>query len=195
MTHKENWLEKRFDFDFPVSRYDQFLRFLRETPSRLEALVGPLERDILVRRDGDSWSIQENVGHFLTVESLFLGRLEDYQNDADTLRPADFSDNRTDKELYNDKDLGWILAEFRRQRGLYISRLDALSPEDFGKVSLHPRLNQPMRLCDTLLFHMEHDRHHLLRIEELIEKWGRLDKNPHAQGDLMCDHEIGLSLY
>jgi hypothetical protein len=44
-------------------------------------------------------------------------------------------------------------------------------PEDFDKAILHPRLNKPMRLCDMLLFHMEHDRHHLTRIAELKELW------------------------
>ncbi len=171
MTHQENWLEKNFDFDFPSSRYIEFLAFLRQTPTRLENLVESLPPDVLIRRDGDSWSIQENVGHFLTVESLFTGRLDDYQNNAETLRPARFEDNPTDKADFNTKDIQWILREFRAQREAYMQRLDALRPEDFGKVSLHPRLQKPMRLCDTLLFQVEHDRHHLLRIEELKAKY------------------------
>ena len=34
MSHKENWLEKQFDFDFPASKYVEFLQFLRETPAK-----------------------------------------------------------------------------------------------------------------------------------------------------------------
>jgi len=171
MSHKENWLEKQFDFNFPASKYVEFLQFLRETPAKIGALVGFLPKEMLIRRDGDSWSIQENVGHFLTAESLFLGRLDDYENDAPVLQPARFEDNPTDKANFNEKEIQWILDQFREQRGIYISKLDALRPEDFEKGILHPRLNKPMRLCDMLFFHAQHDGHHLTRIAELKELW------------------------
>ena len=171
MSHKEDWLEKQFDFDFPVERYKEFLRSLSGTPEKLRTLVKGLARETLVRRDGDSWSIQENVGHFLTVESLFLGRLDDYQNDARVLRPARFGDNPTDKANFNQQVLRMIMDEFQKQRNLYLRRLDALDPEDFGKAITHPRLKVPMRLCDMLAFHVAHDQHHLERIAELKELW------------------------
>jgi len=171
MSHKENWLEKQFDFDFPVSKYVEFLQFLHETPNKIGTLVKDLPSEILTRRDGDSWSIQENAGHFLTVESLFLGRLDDYENDAPVLRPARFEDNPTDKANFNEKGIQWILDKFRKQRDIYINRLESLRPEEFEKSILHPRLNKPMRLCDMLLFHAEHDQHHLTRIAELKELW------------------------
>ena len=65
MSHKENWLEKQFDFDFPASKYVEFLQFLRETPEKLEGLVKSLSNEVLIRWDEDSWLIQENAGHFL----------------------------------------------------------------------------------------------------------------------------------
>ena len=171
MSHKENWLEKQFDFDFPASKYVEFLQSLRETPAKIEVLVENLPREVLVRRDEDSWSIQENVGHFLTAESLFLGRLDDYENDEPVLQPARFEDNPTDKANFNEKEIQWILDEFRKQREIYINRLDVLEPKAFEKAILHPRLNKPMRLCDMLYFHAQHDQHHLTRIAELIELW------------------------
>ena len=168
MSHKENWLEKQFDFDFPVSRYVEFLRFLRTTPALLKAAVKSLPEEVLIRRDGDSWSIQENAGHFLTVESLFLGRLDDFENNAPVLRPARFEQDAAD---FNEKDICWILEQFRAQRQHYINRLDRMKSEDFDKSTLHPRLNKPMRLCDMLFFHSEHDQHHLTRITELKKLW------------------------
>jgi uncharacterized damage-inducible protein DinB len=172
MSHKEDWLTKEFKFNFPATRYIEFLSFLRKTPDRLKALLKDVPPDLLTRREGDSWSIQENAGHFLTVESLFLGRLEDYNQDAQVLRPAEFEDNRTDKANYNQKEIGWILEAFSRQRAIYIQQLETLQPDEFGKVALHPRLNTPMRICDMLHFHAEHDHHHLERIEELKGLWG-----------------------
>ena len=169
MSHKENWLEKQFDFDFPASKYTEFLQILRNSPEKIEALLENLSKEDLIHKDGDSWSIQENVGHFLTAEYLFLSRLDDYENDASVLQPARFEDNPTDKANFNEKSIQWILDQFREQRAVYISRLDALQPEDFEKAILHPRLNKPMRLCDMVYFHAQHDQHHLTRIAELKE--------------------------
>lgn len=171
MSHKENWLEKQFDFKFPSSKYPGFLQSLRETPEKIQTLIEDLPEEALIRREGDSWSIQENVGHFLTSESLFLGRLDDYEHDAPVLQPARFEDNPTDKATFNEKDIRSILHEFQEQRAIYIKRLEALGPDDFEKSILHPRLNKPMRLCDMLYFHIEHDRHHLARITELKALW------------------------
>ena len=171
MSHKENWLEKQFDFDFPASKYIEFLQHLRETPAKIEALVKGLPKEILIRRDQGSWSIQENVGHFLVTESLFIGRLNDYENNAPVLQAARFEDNPTDKANFNEMDLPQILDEFREQRKEYLDRLGTLTPNDFEKASLHPRLNKPMRLCDTLFFQIEHDQHHLSRIADLRELW------------------------
>ena len=171
MSHKENWLEKQFDFNYPASKHVEFLEFLRETPAKVETLVKDLPNDVLILRDGDSWSIQENAGHFLASEALFLGRLDDYEANVLVLRPARFEDNPTAKANFNEKDIRWILDEFRAQRGIYISRLDAMKPETFEKSIQHPRLNKPMRLCDMLFFHAEHDQHHLTRIAELKELW------------------------
>jgi uncharacterized damage-inducible protein DinB len=171
MSPKENWLEKQFNFDYPASRYVEFLQFLRETPAKVESLVKDLPKDMLIRRDGDSWSIQENAGHFLASEDLFLGRLDDYETNEPVLRPARFEDNPTDKANFNEKDIRLVLDEFRAQRGLYINRLEALTPETFEKSILHPRLNKPMRLYDMLFFQAEHDQHHLTRIAELKELW------------------------
>ena len=167
MSHKENWLEKQFEFDFPASKYIDFLQFLRETPAKIEELVKDIPKEVLTRQDENAWSIQENVGHFLTAESLFLGRLDDYENEAAILRPARFEDNPTDKANFNKKDIQWILDEFRVQREIYIHRLDAQKPENFKKSILHPRLNKPMRLCDMLAFHAAHDEHHIKRIAEM----------------------------
>ena len=172
MSHKEDWLNIKFNFDSPTSDYHKFMDFLRETPKKVESLVNGLPAEVLTRRDGDSWSIQENVGHFLTVESLFLGRMEDYQKNAEVLRPARFEDNPTDKEQFNRKDLRWILDQFREQRAIYMAILDDLQTEEFGKTSWHPRLEKPMRICDMLQFHSAHDQHHLARIQELKMKWG-----------------------
>jgi hypothetical protein len=55
----------------------------------------------VVRRDGGSWSIQENVGHLLDLEELFAWRLDDYDANLPSLRPADMTKRKTHEGLYN----------------------------------------------------------------------------------------------
>ena len=168
MSNKMNWVNREFDFSFPVIIYAELIERLKCTPSRLEALLKNISRQILTLRDKQSWSIQENAGHLITVESLFMGRLDDYVKGVSTLRPADVTGKKTDEEKYNDQDIRTILAKFRNLRQSYIQSLEKLEPEDFAKSALHPRLNKPMRLCDMLYFQVEHDEHHLAKIKGLI---------------------------
>ncbi len=171
MCRKMKWLDRDFSFSFPVTVYPELIERLRNTPSRLEKLVNSAPQNLLVQRDGQSWSIQENAGHLLTVESLFEGRLDDYQSGAESLRPADFKAKRTDKANYNSFEIKDILTGFHRTRDAYVARLEQLETEYFGRSAIHPRLNKPVRLCDMIYFQAEHDLHHLLRIEELIDKF------------------------
>ena len=167
MSKKVKWLERKFDKPFPLERAGELIERLRSAPSRLEALVKRVPKEILTRRDGESWSIQENAGHLYMADTLFSGRLDDYLAGAPALHPANVSGGRTDREEFNTKEIGSILEGFRGRRAEYVARLEKLSQEDLERVSLHPRLNKPMRLCDMLYFQAEHDDHHINRIEEL----------------------------
>ena len=163
------WIDRKFDFGFPVAESTRLLDRLRSTPDRLEALVSPLPQPSLVARDGDTWTIQENAGHLADTELLFLGRLDDYAAGRETLRPADMTNRKTFSARHNDRDIESIVAEFRRLRSDLITRLEKLDPADFGKSAMHPRLGKPMRICDMMYFQAEHDSHHLSRIQELAD--------------------------
>ncbi len=170
MAEKLIWVDRKFDFKFPASNYSQFIERLRKTPDRLERLMQHLSSEILVRRDAEKWSIQENAGHLMSVDKLFSGRLEDYKNNLNELRPADLSGKNTSDANFNNMKIADILREFRHQRGIYVEKLLELPADEFGKTAFHPRLKVNMRLCDMLYFQAEHDDHHLQRIAELINK-------------------------
>ena len=167
MVSNGKWVDRKFEFNFAATKYVDFLKFLRSTPSRLYSLTRSIPEENLIQRDGNRWSIQENVGHLVTVEKLFIGRLDDYLNAAPILRAADVTGKRTYEADYNSKEVESILVEFRELRLEYLKRLEVLPLEDFNRNSFHPRLKTKMRLCDMLYFQVEHDKHHLLRIEEL----------------------------
>ena len=142
---------------------------LRGTPARLEDRVRAVEPQQLMQRDGDRWSIQENAGHLLDLESLVSQRLDEYLAGAATLHAADMSNRKTFEADHNVASIADILMNFRRDRTNLVARLDDLPSETFARVAHHPRLNVPMRLVDMLFFQAEHDDYHLARISELIK--------------------------
>ena len=78
MIDRVKWTDRRFDFTFPAGLYPEMIERLRGTPARLEDRIGSLPANLLQRRDGERWSIQENAGHLLDLESLVRQRLEQY---------------------------------------------------------------------------------------------------------------------
>ena len=167
MKPKVKWIEKKFDFDFSVDLVPELLEKLRNAPVRLRELVKDLSQDVLIKPEGDKWSIQENAGHLWSVESLFLGRLDDYEANLKELQPADMTNKRTEEAGYNKFDIDIVLDGFREQRAKFLRRLEEFVPEDFAKSAFHPRLKKQMRICDMLYFMVEHDEHHLERIKDL----------------------------
>ena len=55
------WTERKFDFTLPEALFPVVVERLRGTPARLEDRVRGLSPDILTRRDGDAWSVQEHI--------------------------------------------------------------------------------------------------------------------------------------
>jgi uncharacterized damage-inducible protein DinB len=162
------WFERRFSFELPLWMYANVLERLRGTPARLEDRVRGLSREVLVRRVGASWSIQEHAGHLLDLEELEMRRLEDYASGRETLTPADPQNRKTYKAEHNSQEMGDILRAFRRERMEFVERLEALDEEFIKRSAIHPRLRIPMRVIDLAFFKAEHDDHHLARITELI---------------------------
>ncbi len=173
MSQHLKWTDRKFDFTFPVEIYPELIERLRGTPARLEDRVKATTSEYLTMQDGGRWSIQENAGHLLDLESLVAGRLDEYLAGAASLHAADMTNRKTYDAVHNKASIDSILAEFRRQRTALTDRLDKLLPETFGVVAQHPRLNVPMRLVDMIFFQAEHDDYHLARISELIRLFAR----------------------
>jgi uncharacterized damage-inducible protein DinB len=161
------WVERKFEFPFAAGLYPEFIERLRGTAARLEERVAGVPAAILTRRDGEHWSIQENIGHLLDLEELGLGRLDDYEGNLPKLRNADITNRRTTEANYNARPVRDVLAAFRQSRAEMVERLEKHEATFFERSAMHPRLNQPMRVTDFLFFVAEHDDYHLARISEL----------------------------
>ena len=179
MAAKWPWIERRFSFDFPVSKHPDIVERYRGVPARLEEKVRGLSRAALTWREArGGWSIQENIGHLLDLEPLWEARLDDFLAGAPVLRAADITNKATHAARHNERDIRELVAAFRAAREHLVARLDGFSEPDFARASVHPRLKMPMRLVDAIAFTCEHDDYHLARMSELA----RLFRAAHSSG-------------
>jgi uncharacterized damage-inducible protein DinB len=165
------WTDRKFDFNFPAELYPELIERLRGTPARVEDRIRGLPSAALMQRDGDRWSIQENIGHLLDLEELFTGRLDDFDRGLPALRAADMTNRKTHEASHNERNIDDLLKAFRSTRAKMIDRLERSDSAYFSRTALHPRLNKPMRVTDMLYFQAEHDDFHLARITELLRQF------------------------
>jgi uncharacterized damage-inducible protein DinB len=169
----EKWFERSFDFTVPVSRFPGVRERLWGMPARLEERIRSLPPEALIRRDNDRWSIQENVGHLLDLEPLWLCRAEQLFAGETELAAADLTNRRTHEAAHHDRAMADLLVQFRDARTRLVELLKAADGEMVARTARHPRLGTPMRLIDLAIFVAEHDDHHLAAITELAGLWGR----------------------
>ena len=167
MTNRIKWTDRRFNFDFPAGIYPEMIERVRGTPARLEELLNWLTKETLTSQVDGRWSMQENAGHLLDLESLVSQRLDEYLAGNSALHAADMSNRKTYAASHNEVPIASILTTFRTVRRDLVDRLESLDGEIFARSALHPRLNVQMRLVDMLFFQAEHDDYHLARISEL----------------------------
>jgi uncharacterized damage-inducible protein DinB len=168
MSQVPIWFERKFAFSFPVEVYPNVCARLRGTPARLDETLWGRSHENLIRKTDGKWSAQEQAGHLLDLEALWLARVEDYVAGSEQLTVADLRNRKTDDANHNARPLERILREFRTAREMLLKRVDELDASVFARSIPHPRLKTPMRLVDHLYFVAEHDDHHLARIWELV---------------------------
>ncbi len=169
MVAQAKWIERKFNFDFPVGVFPCILERLRGTPARLEELVKSLPANILTTRIDNKWSIQEHVGHLFDLDDLHDGRIDDFLSGAKVLRAADVENKKTNEANHNAHAIENLLNRFRAGRQGFVGRPEQLNEQQIALVAQHPRLQQPMRVVDMAYFVAEHDDHHLARITELCK--------------------------
>ena len=175
MRFRTRWLDRTFPFDHDPGVYPCIIKRLRGTPARLEELVGAIPAALLTRKRPDGWTIQELVGHLISVEALFDARLTQFIDGADALIAADMTNRRTTEAKYNARSIGDLLAEFRRVRMTSVARYESVDDATIAHAAHHPRLNRAMRLVDMTYFLAEHDDHHLAEIVYLWRQQAAAD--------------------
>jgi len=167
---QQKWFNKKFKFELSQEQYDSLLKSLSENPVIIAQLVSSLPEKILTTKMENRWSIKENIGHLIDLEELHDGRIDDFIDGRETLRPADLNNRKTDEANHNSKNINQLLIQLKQVRENFVGRLSDLDTSVRERIAVHPRLKQPMRPIDMAQFVLEHDEHHLQTIKELINQ-------------------------
>jgi len=169
MIEQTPWFERKFDFNFPVGLFPVILERLRRTAPHIEDIVNNKSNERLSQKIDGSWSVKEQLGHLYDLEELWYGRIQDFLAGEKTLRAADLRNTKTHEASHNQKNLRQLLIMFSDARNILIQKVENLDEAAASLTALHPRLQTPMRLIDSLFFVAEHDDHHVAKIRALLE--------------------------
>lgn len=169
MIRQTPWFERQFNFDFPVTNFPVIFSRLEGTLFRLQAILLNADDDYCSYHT-DGWSVKEHVGHLYDLEELWWKRLQDFLDRKAILSPADLTNTRTKEARHNEKTLDQLMQQFAVERQRILETVYAFDRGTLGLQSVHPRLQQPMRLIDSLYFVAEHDDHHIAAISALLRK-------------------------
>jgi uncharacterized damage-inducible protein DinB len=168
MIPQTPWIERTFEFNYPIGMFPVIIERLRGTIPRLENVVHDVSDEALSRRQGTAWSIKEQAGHLYDLEELWMGRIEDFLSQKEVLRAADMTNEKTKLAVHNSKTIQHIEEDFKHAR-LKLIRIAEVFDESTALLKArHPRLKQTLHLIDSLFFVAEHDDHHLAKIRELV---------------------------
>lgn len=162
------WIERKFEYNFPVGLFPVIVERLKGTLPRVEDLIKNKSDESLSRKLSGAWSIKEQIGHLYDMEELWYGRIEDFLAAKETLRAADMTNAKTHGASHNDKSIDEVVNQFADARNKLISKIEHFDEAAASTTAFHPRLQKPMRLVDSLFFVAEHDDHHLAKIRELV---------------------------
>jgi uncharacterized damage-inducible protein DinB len=169
MIQQTPWFQRRFHFDFPVGMFPIIFSRLEGSIFRMYTLLANADDDLCSRRL-NGWSVKEHLGHLTDLEQLWWERLQDFQQEKPVLTAADMSNKKTNEARHNEKALEHLLEDFSIERQKILEAIYAFDEEMLNRTALHPRLNQPMRLLDSLFFVAEHDDHHIAALSNLLRK-------------------------
>jgi uncharacterized damage-inducible protein DinB len=161
------WFERKFDFSFGVDEYTNICQRLQQAPAVLETVLLTIPEQLLSHQPGGTWSIKEHTGHLSVLEPLWRARIQDIIDKKPVLTPADLNNSATSEAGFNKFNITELAQRFAEERKQTLSLLESININDHTHTSLHPRMQQPMRMIDILYFTAEHDDHHIMVVREI----------------------------
>lgn len=169
MTPITPWVERSFNFNFSSGLFPIIFSRLEGSLFRLFNIMANAD-DQQCSQSERGWSVKQHLGHLTDLEELWWQRLDDFMQNKQVLTAADMTNRRTEEAPHNQTSLSTLLADFTRERQRMLETIYGYDEEVLLRTALHPRLNIPMRLIDSLYFVAEHDDHHIAIISSRLRK-------------------------
>jgi len=161
---KFEWFDRQFTFGLPKEMLPFYLERLDGTIARIEQKVKGIDDKILSEKFNGKWSIKQNIGHLAEVDQVGNKRIDEMTSGAVVLSPAVF-----EPQDYNPWPIEKVVRFFMQTRKANLDKYKKLSEEQVIKSSLHPRLKVQLTPVDLAWFDAEHDDHHLVKINEILQ--------------------------
>jgi DinB family protein len=162
------WRDRKFALDLPIGTFPLLIERLRGTPVRAKELVAGFPEHTLAIRVKDKWSVKEHLGHLADLEHLDSCRLSEFLKHAKVLSAADTKNRATELADHRSVSIQETILKLSAGREALVHRLEDLQVDQVTILTIHPRLQTPMRLLDWVYFVAEHDDHHLARARRVI---------------------------
>jgi uncharacterized damage-inducible protein DinB len=127
----------------------------------LKNLLNGVGEDLAEIKPEGKWSIKEHVGHLLTIESLWIARLDDFAMGKATLRPWNGTNADTDAGEFNKQRLAKIFEDFESIRTAHVKMIEFYLPKQDDLSSFHEGKQIKMTLRDHLEVMANHDLQHI----------------------------------
>lgn len=167
MTPQTPWFERSFVFNFSTGLFPLIFSRLEGAIFRLHHVLANAD-DERSSVSGSGWSVKQHVGHLYDLEELWWQCLRDFGEGREMLTVADLTNQKTVDAAHNERSLDALGNLFLIERQKLLEAIYPLTEQALSQTAIHPRLQQPMRLIDTLYFVAEHDDHHLAVISSLL---------------------------
>ena len=144
---------------------------MKSTPAVLKEILAPLpQKEWKFSPFKDEWSIVEIVSHMRDVErEVNLPRIEAFLSEENPFITAGDTDVWAAERCYAQQDGNAVLSDFLAARMETLSVLMTLKGKDWLRSGRHAIFG-PITLEEQLGFIAEHDRVHLIQINEIIKR-------------------------
>src|SRR5437660_12201687 len=115
MIQQTPWIQRQFNFDFPVGLFPVIFSRLEGSIFRIHTILLNADEE-KSSHSSEGWSVKEHVGHLYDLEETWWKRLADFQAHKATLTAADLTNAKTNEARHNEKTLEQLLHQFTVER-------------------------------------------------------------------------------
>jgi hypothetical protein len=152
------------------------LEALAAFPEALRRQVAGLSEEALRFRPApNEWSILENIGHLIDIDTLQAGRIgQIIAKDLPPLQPFDV-DEAVRANDYQSKQAPLLLGTFAERRAAVVEEWRYIRPENLSRAGAHP-VRGPVTIATIIGMVARNDQTHREQIAATLEAYRRGDR-------------------